>query len=87
MLKYARKGDHFHRFLDFFQFTIKNFSIKPRFQDPIYTVQSSPFLLAPVLSDFFVFVPGHDPPLITLINYICVLDWDVKCIIDLCISV
>ena len=89
MLKYTRKGDYFHRFLEFFQFTIKNFSKKLWFQDPTYTVQCSPLFLAPVLSDFFVFVPNHSSPLttlITLINCVCVLDQDVKFVIDLCIS-
>ena len=86
MLKYTRKGDYFHRFLDFFYFTIKNFSIKRRFQDPTDTVHCSAFFLLPVLSDFFVFVPNHSSRLITLINYVCVLDRDVKYIIELSIS-
>ena len=39
-----------------------------------------------MLSDFFVFVPNHSSRLITLINYVCVLDRDVKYIIEPSIS-
>ena len=64
---------------------MENFSI-----DLTYTVQCLPYFLTPLLSDFFVFVPNHGSPLITLINlinYMFVHNRHVKCIIDLCISV